>query len=96
MRPNRVVYVNGEFVPWSEAKVHIVSHSFSRGTAIFEVMSVHATDDGCVMFRLDEHVRRLFRTAELLEMKLPLSIEAMEQAVLATVKENELATDVSN
>ena len=88
MLNDRTVYLNGKFVEWEKATVHLMSHSFARGSAIFEVMSLHETDKGPAVFRLDEHINRLFRTAELLSMELPLSKKAFEEAVLATVKTN--------
>lgn len=90
MLTDRKVYLNGEFVQWHQATVHLMSHSFARGSAIFEVMSFHKTDRGPAVFRLDEHLKRLFRTAELLDMKLPLPREGIEEGVLETVKVNQL------
>jgi branched-chain amino acid aminotransferase len=88
MLEERVVFVNSRFIPWKEAKVHMMSHSFGRGSAIFEVMSLHETEAGPAVFRLDEHIRRLFRTAQLLDMEIPLTPQAFQQAVMETVKEN--------
>ncbi|NIO03282.1 MAG: hypothetical protein GTN74_01350 [Proteobacteria bacterium] len=94
MLNDRTVYLNGKFIEWENATVHIMSHSLARGSAIFEVMSFHETDKGTAVFRLDEHVSRLFRTAELLSMDLPLSKKAIQEAVLATVKTNHLNTGI--
>lgn len=90
MLQNRLVYLNGDFVEWDRATVHIMSHSLARGSAIFEVISLHKTDQGPVVFRLDEHIHRLFKSAQLLSMELPLSKEATHEAVLATVRQNRL------
>ena len=90
MLETRIVYLNGEFVAWQQATVHIMCHSFGRGSAIFEVISFHATDSGPVIFRLEEHIKRLFKTAELLDMKLPLSPAEFCQAAAETVKRNQL------
>jgi branched-chain amino acid aminotransferase len=86
----RTLYLNGDFIPWNEANVHIMSHSFGRGSAIFEVMSLHETDSGTAIFRLDEHIHRFFHTAELLDMECPLSYFALCEAVRGTVRENRL------
>ena len=88
MLEERVVFLNGRFVPWNEAKVHMMSHSFGRGSAIFEVLSLHETSAGPAVFCLEDHIRRLFRTAQLLDMEIPLTPEAVHQAVLKSVKEN--------
>jgi len=92
MLSDRKVYLNGEFIDWEKATVPIMSHSLARGSAIFEVMSFHETDEGPAIFRLDEHVQRLFRTAELLSMELPLTKGALAEAVRATVKTNNLTS----
>jgi len=61
------VWINGEMVNWDQATVHIMSHSFTRGSAVFEVISFHQTTTGTAVFRLDEHLKRLRRTTELLK-----------------------------
>jgi len=88
MLDERIVYLNGDFVKWQQAAVHMMSHSFGRGSAVFEVLSVHETDRGPCVFRLDRHLERLFRTAELLNMTLPISPEALSAACLQTVSRN--------
>ena len=90
MLDDRVVFRNGEFIAWNEANVHIMSHSFGRGTAIFEVIGFHKTRNGRAVFRLDKYIRRFFSSARLLDMELPLSGDALHQAVLATVERNPL------
>jgi branched-chain amino acid aminotransferase len=94
MLENRMVYSNGKYIPWEKATVHIMSHSFGRGSAIFEVMSLHATVDGPAIFRLEAHIDRLFRSAELLDMELPLSKADLYQVVAETVKRNGLQKGV--
>jgi len=94
MLTDRTIFLNGQFVEWEKATVHIMSHSFSRGSAIFEVLSFHQTEDGPTVFRLDEHINRLFRTAELLSMEISLSKEALQDAVLETVKINNLSKGI--
>ena len=94
MIEDRIVYVNGDYVPWEKATVHIMSHSFGRGSAIFEVMSLHATASGPAIFRLQAHIRRLFKSAELLNMELPLSEQEFYEAVAGTVKRNDLQQGV--
>jgi branched-chain amino acid aminotransferase len=90
MLEDRMVYLRGDFVPWSEAKVHLMSHSVGRGSAIFEVLSFHNTVRGPAVFRLDEHMDRLLASAALLDMELPMSREGFQEAVLETVRRNGL------
>jgi len=87
---DRKVWINQELVPFEKATVPILSHSFSRGSAIFDVLSLHNTDLGPAVFRLDEHLKRLFRSAELLGYRMPLASPEVGQAVLDAVKANGL------
>jgi branched-chain amino acid aminotransferase len=88
MLEERIVYLNGEFVAWGQAKAHLMCHSFGRGSAIFEVLSLHDTRLGPAVFRLDEHMDRLFRSAALLDMELPGTKESIHEAVLEAVRRN--------
>jgi len=90
MLNNRIVFLNGDYVVWDHATVHIMSHSFGRGSAIFEVLGFHNTQKERFIFRLDDHINRLFETAKLLDMELPLSRESLHNAVRKTVQENTL------
>lgn len=82
----RDVYLNNEFVPWEKANVHLMCHSFGRGSAIFEVISFYEINGRSAVFRLDQHIQRLFRTAELLNMEIPLTPESLQGNVLETIK----------
>jgi branched-chain amino acid aminotransferase len=88
MYKDRKMYVNGRLVPWEKATVHLMSHSFCRGSGIFEVMRLHKTEKGRAIFRLDDHLDRLQRTADLLGMTLPMEREAFAAAISETVRGN--------
>jgi branched-chain amino acid aminotransferase len=88
MLEERTVYVNGEFVAWNQAKAHLMCHSFGRGSAIFEVLGFHDNGPGPAVFRLDEHVDRLFRSAELLDMEIAATKPSVHEAVLEAVRRN--------
>jgi branched-chain amino acid aminotransferase len=92
MAVERVVFVDGNWVPWDQATVHIMSHSFGRGSGIFEVLSFHETGGGSSVFRLDEHIDRLFRSARFLEMEIPATKNALSETVLEAVRRNELSS----
>ena len=90
MAKKRVVYFNGELVDIEEAMVPVMCHSLARGSAIFEVMSLHDTPKGPAVFRVDDHIKRLFRSADLIGMTcVPEAILAREQetcfAMIATI-----------
>lgn len=90
MLDERVVYRDGEFVAWSDATVHMMSHGFARGSTIFEVISFYETPAGPAIFRLEDHVARLIRSAELLDMRLPLTARPLCEAVAECVRRNRL------
>jgi branched-chain amino acid aminotransferase len=88
MLDDRVVWKDGRFIPWKKAQVHLMSHSFGRGSAIFEVISCYSTDKGTVIFRLPDHIRRLFNSARMIYMKLPLTQRQFREAIIKTVARN--------
>jgi branched-chain amino acid aminotransferase len=90
MNGDAKVWFNGKLIPWGDATVPILSHGLSRGSAIFDVLGVHVGPDGPAAFRLDEHLKRLMKSAELLQMELAYSAEEIAEAIKATVKANNL------
>jgi branched-chain amino acid aminotransferase len=85
---DRQIWIDGRFVPWAEATVHILSHSLQRGSLIFDYMSVHETPRGAAVFRLADHVARFLRSAELVGLPLELDAPAIEAALVETVRVN--------
>ena len=90
MNHDAKVWLNGNLIAWREATVPLLSHGFSRGSAIFEVFGTHVGPKGTMAFRMDQHLKRLMKSAELLEMKLEFSPETLAEAAKATVRENRL------
>jgi branched-chain amino acid aminotransferase len=90
MNSERKVWLNGELIPWEKATVPLLSHGFSRGSAIFEVFGIHEGPDGLFAFRMDEHLKRLMKSAELLEMEIAYSTEEIIDAVTETVRANDI------
>ena len=90
MSDERKVWLNGELIPWEKATVPLLSHGFSRGSAIFEVFGTHVSPNGIAAFRMDEHLIRLERSAKLLGMELRYSSDAIIEAVIETVKANNM------
>lgn len=86
--PERRIWIDGRFVPWADATVHVLSHSLQRGSLIFDYLSVHATPRGDAVFRLREHVERFQHSAELVGLPLELDTEALMAAVVETVRAN--------
>ena len=92
--PDRLIWLDGELVPWGQATVHVLSHSLQRGSLVFDYLSVHETDRGPALFRLPEHLRRFRRSVELVGLPLELPEAALREAVLATVAANPGSTAV--
>jgi branched-chain amino acid aminotransferase len=84
------VWLNGSFIPWEKATVPLLSHGFSRASAIFEVLGIHEGPGGPMAFRMDQHLKRLQRSAELLGMNLAYSRGEIAEAVAETVKVNRM------
>jgi branched-chain amino acid aminotransferase len=93
-RIDRLIWIDGRFVPWEQATVHVLSHSLQRGSLVFDYMSVHETPRGPAVFRLREHVERLLRSVQLVGLPLALGRAEIEAAVLETVRRNPGATAV--
>lgn len=87
-----VIWMDGEMVPWRDAKVHVLTHTLHYGVGAFEGIRAYETPKGTAIFRLDDHVRRLFETAHILEMDVPYSRDQIRQACIDSVKQNELDT----
>ncbi len=85
-----VIWLDGEFVPWREAKTHVLTHTLHYGMGVFEGVRAYKTDSGTAIFRLEDHTNRLFRSAHILNMPMPYDKEAINKACLDSVKNNNL------
>ncbi len=84
--------MDGEFVDWADAKVHVMSHVIHYGSGIFEGLRCYSTPNGPAVFRLQEHIARLYDSARIYRMEIPFSPEELEEAILATVRINGLTS----
>jgi branched-chain amino acid aminotransferase len=94
MNNNLQVWLNGELVARRDATVPILSHGFSRGSAIFDILGVHPGPNGPMAFRLDDHLKRFTNSAALLEMELGYTTEEIIEAVKTTVKANDIGRGI--
>lgn len=86
-----VIWFDGKLVPWDEAQVHVLTHTLHYGAGVFEGIRCYAcTDGGSAVFRLQEHVDRLFLSAKINEMVIPFSRETLCEAIIETLKANKL------
>jgi len=84
------IWYNGTFVDWKDAKVHVLSHGLHYGSGVFEGIRCYSTDNGSFIFRLKEHVDRLYRSASAYKMEIPYTKEEIGEAIKETVRENRL------
>ena len=85
-----VIWVDGEQVPWREAKVHLLTHTLHYGMGVFEGVRAYETDQGPAIFRLQDHTARLFRSAHILGMSIPYDQPLINEAIRTVVRENGL------
>ncbi len=83
-----LVWMNGKFVPWKNANIHIASHVVHYGSSIFEGFRAYETPQGPAIFRLEAHIRRMFNSCKIYRMVIPYAVQEFEEAVLQTIKAN--------
>jgi len=84
------VWMNGKLIPWEDAKIHIASHVIHYGTSIFEGLRAYDTPKGVVIFRLKDHIDRLYNSCKIYRMEISYSKEEFEKAIIETVKANNM------
>ena len=90
VQPTELIWQNGEFVPWDEAKVHVLTHGLHYGTGVFEGIRCYDTEHGPAIFRHGDHLDRLDRSAKAYYMELPYSREQLRLATHELIVRNEL------
>lgn len=84
------IWMNGKMVPFKDAKVHVLTHALHYSTAVFEGIRCYNTPDGPAIFRLSDHIDRLFRSAKMYSMSIPYSKRQISDAIIKTAKANKL------
>src|SRR3989338_4748290 len=84
------IWMDGKLINYDDAQTHVLSHSLHYGSGVFEGLRFYETDKGVSIFRLDEHINRLFKGAEAVWLKIPYSKEQFMQACKDVVKVNNL------
>src|ERR1700690_2885693 len=82
------IWMDGKFVAWDNAKVHVLTHTLHYGLGVFEGIRCYKTEKGSAIFRLDEHVDRLFNSAHIFMIEIPFSRKEIRDAIIQTVKVN--------
>ena len=84
------IWFDGNMVEWKDASIHVLSHVVHYGTSVFEGIRAYKNDNGVAVFRLKEHVQRLFDSAKIYKIDIPYTQEEIEEAILETVRVNDL------
>jgi len=85
IQPTPKIWMNGELVDWDKAQIHILTHTLHYGTGVFEGIRAYPTSQGPAVFRLTDHIERLFRSAQIMGMELPYSVAEIVAGTKATV-----------
>lgn len=92
VQKSETIWFDGKQVPWDEANVHVLTHALHYGVGVFEGIRAYRCADGSsAVFRLREHVQRLFSSAKILRMEIPFTEDAIFDAIVETLQRNRLA-----
>ena len=89
----KYIWMNGKFVAWDDAKVHVLSHTLHYGNGVIEGTKAYKTDKGYAIFRLNDHTKRLKESAKMTLMNIPYSVEEMNNAQVELIRKNEFSGD---
>ena len=84
------IWMDGKLVKWDNATVHVLTHSLHYGLGVFEGIRCYRTGKGSAIFRLDEHVERLFNSAHIFLLRIPYSKEEIKRAIIETIRVNKI------
>lgn len=84
------IWMNGKFIDWEDAKIHVLVHSLHYGSGIFEGLRCYETEKGPAIFRLQDHMKRLFESAKIYMIGIPYSQKELEQVAVKLVRMNKL------
>ncbi len=88
--PSKQIWMDGQFVAWDDAKIHILTHSLHYGYGVFEGIRAYPTSRGPAVFRLTDHIVRLFNSAKMLLIDVPYTVDEVVEATRETVRVNDL------
>jgi branched-chain amino acid aminotransferase len=90
LKPTEKIWHNGRFIAWDDAKIHVLSHVTSYGSSVFEGIRCYATPAGPAIFRVREHIRRLFDSAKIYRIEVKHTVDQLADAMVELVKVNRL------
>ena len=90
LKQTKNIWFNNKLIPWEDATVHVLTYALHYGSAVFEGIRAYKTGDGCKIFRLDEHIKRLLNSAKIYRMNIPYSHQELKNACRIIVSSNDL------
>ncbi len=93
MNEAKYIWMDGEFKPWAEATTHVLSHTLHYGNGVIEGVKTYKTAKGYAIFRLNDHTQRLLESAKMTLMKIPYSLEELNNAQIELIRKNEFKGD---
>ena len=94
MNEAKYIWMDGKLVPWHDAKIHVLTHTLHYGNAVFEGTRAYQTEDGLAIFRLDDHVKRLYNSAKIVAIKPNIDYETVRKAHIELLKSNDFKGNV--
>ncbi|WP_457605817.1 branched-chain amino acid transaminase [Nitratifractor sp.] len=94
MNEAKTIWMDGELIPWEEAKVHILTHTLHYGNAVFEGTRAYQTAEGLAIFRLEDHCRRLYNSAKIVAIEPNMDYETVKQAHIELLRANDFSENV--
>ncbi len=94
MEKAKYIWMDGDFVEWDEAKVHVLTHTLHYGNGVFEGTRAYKTDNGLAIFRLKDHTKRLLNSAKITVIKCPYTLEELERAQIELLRNNDFKSNV--
>jgi branched-chain amino acid aminotransferase len=85
-----LIWMDGEWLPWRDAKVHVLTHTLHYGMGVFEGVRAYQTDKGAAIFRLQDHTRRLLDSGKILGMDVPYDADTLNEVQCQAVRDNNL------
>jgi len=94
MKEAKYIWMNGEFVEWKDAKVHILTHTLHYGNGVFEGTRAYMTDKGLAIFKLKEHTKRLLNSAKIVKLNVDYNVEELEKVQIELLRKNQFNSNV--
>jgi branched-chain amino acid aminotransferase len=94
MNEAKYIWMDGEMLPWADAKVHVLTHTLHYGNAVFEGTRAYQTADGLAIYKLEEHCKRLYNSAKIVAIKPNMDYDVVKQAHIDLLRNNDFKENV--